>query len=164
MPPMRFIPWRQIALWRCTSCGNCCKDYSVVLKFPEWLRISHTFGSETTVMGLDKLFIKRADDGRCTFLCRHGGAYLCGLQNIKPQACRIWPFKVLPEPRYGEPKQAAFEFAGKQLYIYADGHCSGLRYGEPTREFSSSILREFAEIAMGTCGQQHNSTRRANAF
>jgi Fe-S-cluster containining protein len=161
---MQFIPWRQVAFWRCNSCGNCCKDYSVVLTFPEWLKVSQTFGSEATVMGFDKLFLKRVDNGRCAFLCRYSGSYICGLQSMKPKACRIWPFKVLVEPKYGQPKDAAFTFAGKQLYIYVDNHCSGVRYGAPTWEFISLTLKEFASIALGICGTQHNSTRKSNSI
>ena len=164
MPLVKFVPWRQIAYWRCTSCGSCCKDYSVVLNFPEWLRITQTFGAETTVASLDKLFIKRLDDGSCAFLCRLAGTHLCGLQNMKPNACKIWPFKVLVDPKYGEPSQAAFDFAGKRLYIYADSNCDGLRYGSPTWEFSKLTLKEFAGIALGVCTGQRNSTRNSNSY
>lgn len=161
---LRFIPWRHITNWRCTTCGNCCKLYSVVLSFPEWLNISQKFGAQNTVAGLNNLFLKRTDDGACAFLCRFAGTYLCGLQNIKPNACKIWPFKVLAEPKYGNAKQAAFEFAGKQLYIYADSMCEGLRYGSPSWEFQSLVLKEFAGIALGAYKQQHNTTRRVSLF
>jgi hypothetical protein len=126
---------------------------------PEWLQIAQTFGAQNTVAGQNKLFIKRGFDGTCAFLCRHAGAYLCGLQNMKPNACKIWPFKVLAEPKYGQPDQAAYEVAGKTLYIYADNNCNGLRYGSPTWEFSRVTLKEFAGIALGICSSQHNSTR-----
>jgi len=159
---LQFVPWRQIADWRCTSCGSCCRSYSVVLNFPEWLRITQTFGSENTVIGLNKLFIKRSDDGNCAFLCRLGSSYLCALQSMKPKACMIWPFKLLTEPTYGEQKSALFDFAGKSLYIYADNHCNGLTYGSPSWEFSSLTLREFARIALGCFNVQHNSTRKSN--
>jgi Fe-S-cluster containining protein len=159
MPTIQFVPWRQISHWRCNSCGNCCKDYSVVLNFPEWLRISQNFGAGTTAMNADKLFIKRFYDGSCAFLCRHAGSYLCGLQSMKPDACKLWPFKVLAEPRYGQANQAAFDFGNKRFYVYADSNCCGLKYGTPTWEFSNLTVREFAAIALGTCGAQRNSTR-----
>ncbi len=161
MPPPQFVPWRKISQWRCASCGRCCKDYSVVLNFPEWLAIAHYFGVQTTVSGTDKLFLKRLDDGSCSFLCNFAGNYLCSLQHMKPNACKIWPFKVLADPKYGEPKQAAFNFAGKKLYIYADSNCGGLRYGDPTWEFSTMTLREFVGIALGFCKWQRNSTRHS---
>lgn len=159
MPAMQFVPWRWISHWRCNSCGRCCKDYSVVLSFPEWLNVTRTFGVQTTVTGFDKLFIKRVDDGSCVFLCRFLGNYLCGLQEMKPNACKIWPFKVLTEPKYGAATQAAFDFAGKRLYIYADFNCCGLVYGTPTWEFSKLTLKEFAGIALGVSNPQHDSTR-----
>ena len=161
---MRFVPWRQISKWRCDACGNCCKLYSVVLNFPEWINISRAFGIENTTVGLDKLFLKRVDDGSCVFLCRLAGTYLCGLQNMKPNACKLWPFKVLAEPKYGEAKQAAFNYAGKQLFIYADSMCAGLRYGSPSWDFISLILKEFVGLALGTCKAQHNTTRQGSPF
>jgi Fe-S-cluster containining protein len=159
MPTIQFVPWRQISHWRCNLCGNCCKDYCVVLNFPEWLRISQNFGSGTTAISADKLFIKRCNDGTCAFICRHAGSYLCGLQNMKPDACKLWPFKVLIEPRYGEANQAAFDFGSKKLYVYADSNCCGLRYGSPTWEFTNLTLKEFAAIALGICRAQRSSTR-----
>ncbi len=164
MPLLRFIPWHQIASWRCTACGDCCKEYSVVLNFPEWLTIAQTFGAENVVRGIDKIFIRRMLDGNCAFLCKLADTPLCGLQNMKPNACKLWPFKVLLEPKYGEPKEAAYDYAGKRLYIYADSNCSGIRYGNPTWEFSTLTLREFAEISLGTCRTQRNSTRSSNNY
>jgi Fe-S-cluster containining protein len=159
---MQFVPWRCIADWKCTACGYCCKLYSVVLKFPEWLSIVKTFGVETTVAGIDRLYIKRADDGACAFLCRFGNTYSCGLQHMKPGACKLWPFKVLSEPKYGQANQALFDYGGNKLFIYADSMCSGLRYGSPTWEFSFSTLREFVELALGTRQAQCKTTRNLN--
>jgi len=159
----QFVPWRHISTWRCTSCGNCCKDYSVVLNFPEWLQITQTFGAQTTTASINNLFLKRVDDGSCTFLCKFRGSYLCGLQSMKPKACKIWPFKILGEPKYGDPDHAVFNFAGKNLYIYADTNCHGLRYGNPTWEFSMVTLKEFAGIALGVYNSQRSSTRTRNS-
>jgi Fe-S-cluster containining protein len=164
MPLIKFIPWRQISNWRCIGCGECCKDYSVVLDFPEWLTIAQTFGAENVVRGLDRLFIRRLPDGRCAFLCQLAGLPLCGLQNMKPNACKLWPFKVLTEPRYGDENQAVFEYIGKRLYIYADSNCAGLKYGSPNWEFSALTLREFADIALGTCRLQRKSTRGSSGY
>jgi Fe-S-cluster containining protein len=161
---LSFVPWRQIANWRCTACGNCCKLYSVVLNFPEWLTISQTFGVQNTVAGFDKLFLKRADNGFCVFLCRFRGKYMCGLQKIKPVACKIWPFKVLAWPKYGDAAQAEFEFAGEKLYIYADSLCEGVRYGSPSWEFQFLVLKEFAGLALKSCNIQHNTTRHRSFF
>ena len=156
---MQFVPWQTVADWQCKACGYCCKLYSVVLGFPEWLRLSKTFGSETTVAGLDRFYIKRASDGTCTFLCNNSRNYFCGLQGMKPEACKIWPFKILSEPKYGEEKQAAFNFLGNNLYIYADTLCNGLRYGTPTWEFRYTTLKEFTELALGLRRVQYKTTR-----
>jgi len=155
---MQFVPWRCIANWKCTACGYCCKLYSVALNFPEWLKIVKTFGVETTVAGLDRLYIKRVDDGSCAFLCRFANTYFCGLQHMKPGACKLWPFKVLTEPKYGEASQALFDYGGRKFFIYADAMCPGLRYGSPTWEFNFPTLREFVELALGTREVQCKTT------
>jgi len=77
---------------------------------------------------------------------------------MKPTACKLWPFKVLSEPKYGQARQAAFNYGGKKLFIYADAMCPGLRYGRPTWEFSYLTLREFAELALGTRQTQSKTT------
>ncbi len=160
---MQFVPWQNVSDWRCRACGYCCKLYSVVLGFPEWLRLAKTFGTETTVTGLDHFYIKRASDGSCAFLCNNSQNYYCGLQTMKPEACKIWPFKVLAEPKYGEPNQAAFDYMGQRLYVYADTMCSGLRYGTPTWDFRYTTVKEFAEIALGLRQVQYKSTRPVQA-
>jgi len=156
---VHFVPWQNIADWHCKACGICCKLYSVVLAFPEWLRITKTFGLDTTVAGLDRFYIKRATDGSCAFLCNTSHNYFCGLQSMKPEACKLWPFKVLSEPKYGEPNQAAFDYRGNKLYIYADTMCNGLRYGAPTWDFRYTTVREFAELALGVRQVQYKTTR-----
>jgi Fe-S-cluster containining protein len=156
---MQFVPWQNIADWHCKGCGHCCKLYSVVLNFPEWLQLTKTFGVETTVADLSRFYIKRAGDGSCTFLSKDANNYYCGLQNMKPEACKIWPFKVSTEPKYGEEKLAAYDYRGVRLYVYGDTMCSGLRYGTPTWDFQHTTVREFAEIALGVRDVQFKSTR-----
>jgi hypothetical protein len=81
---------------------------------------------------------------------------------MKPAACKIWPFKILSEPKYGEEKQAAFNYMGNTLYIYADTMCSGLRFGAPTWEFRYTTLKEFTELALGLRQVQYKTTRSAD--
>lgn len=156
---MQFVPWQSIGDWRCRGCGYCCKLYSVVLGFPEWLHLTKTFGSETTEAGLDRFFIKRSSDGSCAFLCSNQLNYFCGLQKMKPNSCKIWPFKVLAESKYGEENQAAYVYCGNRLYVYVDTMCTGLRYGTPTWEFRNTTVREFTELALGLRQVQHKTTR-----
>jgi Fe-S-cluster containining protein len=162
IPQMQFVPWRNIADWHCKACGYCCKLYSVVLNFHEWLRLTKTYGVETTLSGLDRFFIQRAGDGSCTFLCHDTNNYFCGLQNIKPEACKIWPFKVLTEPKYGEENLAAYDYRGLRFYVYGDDMCSGLRYGTPTWDFQHTTVKEFAELALGVRDAQSKTTRAAS--
>lgn len=159
---MQFVPWQNIADWHCKACGYCCKLYTVVINFKEWLNIVNRFGADTTIAGLDKMYIKRCSDGSCSFLCNTSNNYYCGLQQMKPEACKIWPFKVLSEPKYGQPNQAVFDYGKMRLYIYADVMCSGLRYGTPTWDFQYSKLKEFTEISLGLRQIQYKTTRPPN--
>jgi len=157
---MQFVPWQNIADWHCIACGDCCKLYSVVISFNEWVSIAKMFGVETTVASPDRLYIKRVSDGSCAFLCRNANIYCCGLQNTKPQACKLWPFKVLSEPKYGEANRAAYDYGGMRLYVYGDNLCSGLREGEPTWDFRNTKVKEFAELALGLRNAQSRTTRQ----
>ena len=161
---MQFVPWRRVADWRCINCGQCCRLYSVVIDTDEWLQIAKSFGMSQTVSGLDKLFIKRAGDGSCTFLCNLLGSYWCGLQHMKPRACQLWPFKVLNTPKYGLPNEAAFCFSQNRLFVYVDSMCNGVRYGAPTWEFASRTIMEFIEIASGVRSVQVRTTGKVGVF
>lgn len=155
---MQFIPWRHLADWRCIACGDCCKLYSVVINFHEWLRIVKSFGVEQTSSGLDKLLIKRRGDGSCAFLGNFSNTYSCGIQYMKPKACQIWPFKILAQPRFGCMNDAIYHYGKDSVFIYADSMCNGLRYGMPAWEFANHTLKEFVEIAMGLRNNQRKTT------
>ena len=157
---MQFVPWRSVADWKCIMCGDCCKIYSVVINFHEWLKIVKNYGIEHTASDLDKLFISRRNDGSCAFLNSGSNSCICGLQlqHMKPKACQLWPFKILSKPRFGYTNQAAYPFSEKQVFIYADSMCNGLRFGTPTLEFANSTLKEFVEIACGFSSGQFKTT------
>jgi len=155
---MQFIPWQYVADWKCISCGTCCRLYSVVIDFREWLGIIKNYGIEHTVSGLDKLFINRRTDGSCFFLKNCSNICLCELQHMKPRACQLWPFKVLPRPQYGSASDALYVYHGKPVFIYADPMCRGLKLGKPTLEFANYTVGEFVEIAAGIRGQQFRTT------
>lgn len=155
---MQYVPWRRIANWKCTSCGDCCRLYSVVINFQEWLGIVSNYGAECTVSGANKLFINRKNDGSCAFLNNGSRIGLCGLQHMKPRACQLWPFKVSSEPHYGYQNEALYFYYGKPLFVYADPMCKGLTVGKPTLEFVSLILPEFVEIAAGIRTNQFRTT------
>ncbi len=155
---MRFVPWKYVADWKCTGCGDCCRLYSVVLNFHEWLSIVKNYGAEHTASSLNELLIRRKEDGSCTFLCRLPNTHACGLQHMKPKACQLWPFKIHANPRFGFANEAKWHYGGKDLFVYADSMCSGLRYGSPSWEFNYT-LQEFVEIAAGLRNQQYRTTR-----
>lgn len=155
---MQFAPWRYIADWKCIACGECCKLYSVVLNFHEWLKIVKKYGVEQTASGLDKLYIKRKDDGSCAFLCQFSNTYMCGLQNMKPQACKLWPFKILTKPKFGNANEAAYDYGGSTFFVYADSMCNGLIYGKPKWEFANLTLKELIQIALGVRSEQYKTT------
>ena len=160
---MMFVPWQFLADWKCNQCGTCCRHYSVVLNLQEWLRIIGTYSIDLTASDLTRLYIKRKNDGTCSFLCDWANSNLCGLQHMKPEACKLWPFKVFSKPEYGYAKQAAYTYGGRTLFVYADSNCRGLRYGRPKWDFANLTLKEFTEIALGVRNWQIKSTSRINA-
>lgn len=78
---------------------------------------------------------------------------------MKPQACKLWPFRVVAYPRYGEENQAVYMYGGARIYIYADTKCNGLKYGSPTWNFQNVTVKELAEIALGIRSAQQKTTR-----
>ena len=160
---MLLVPWQFIADWKCEKCGICCQYYSVVLNFREWLRITQIYGVALTASDLTLLYLRRKNDGSCSFLHQLANFNFCGLQNMKPKACKLWPFKVFDKPKYGYPKEAAYTYGKKRLFLYADSNCQGLRYGQPTKEFANFTLKEFTEIALGIRNFQIKSTAKINA-
>jgi Fe-S-cluster containining protein len=161
---MQFIPWQYIFDWKCNACGRCCKDYSVVLNFPEWLSIVKNYGVDKTASGLSKLFIKRRSDGSCIFLQDLSNVHLCGLQYMKPKACKLWPFKILSRPEFGYANESSYQYGGSELFIYVDSSCSGVRYGRPSLEFADQTLREFTEIALELRRRQFKTTANVSLF
>ncbi|MCD6465851.1 YkgJ family cysteine cluster protein [Candidatus Bathyarchaeota archaeon] len=156
---MGFVPWSHINSWRCNGCGLCCKEFEVVLTFKEWLKITKTYGVGVTRTGLNKFFMGKRPDGSCIFLYRApDGRWLCGLQENKPLACKLWPFKVLSKPKYGNPRDAAFEYGGQRFYVYVDSFCPGITWGTPSTELVYKVIPEFIEIALGIRQTQLYST------
>lgn len=153
-------PWSFVESWRCIACGICCRGYQVVLRFNEWVNLIRKYGIGVTQPGVSKFFLGKKGDGTCVFLSTAFNTWLCGLQNMKPKACKIWPFKVLTRPRYGRFKDAEYRYRNKTLYVYVDPACIGLRWGKPTREFVYQTLPEFIEITLGLSARQTFSTSR----
>jgi len=152
------IPWSYVHSWSCNGCGLCCREFDVVLKFNEWLKIIQAYGIGVTKAGLNRFYIGKKDDGSCIFSYRYLGRWLCGLQRTKPMACKLWPFKVVDKPAYGKPKFASFNYNGRHFFVYIDPVCPEIRWGNPTPEVIYRVIPEFIEIALGLREKQVYST------
>jgi hypothetical protein len=152
------VSWRRIKSWKCIECGMCCRDYHVVLNIHEWIKIVRNFGVERTIYSGSKLLLGKKNDGSCCFLnCRGDNCY-CGLQYMKPLACKIWPFKIFDHPKFGNSTEAFYRFRERNFFIYVDPACKGLSWGPPTSEFKYKSLPEFIDVAVGIRKKQMYST------
>jgi len=144
--------------WRCTGCGLCCRGFEVCLKFNEWLSLVRTYGVGVTKAGLDKFYLQKKADGSCLFLSRARGGWFCGLQNMKPTACKLWPFKVLDRAKYGRAREALYDYKGRRFYVYVDPFCPEIGWGKPAPETVRNVIPEFIDIALGRREKQFYST------
>jgi len=155
---MNPVPWSHVNSWHCSCCGLCCKDFEVVLQFDEWLNLIRKYGVGVTKTGLNRFFLGKKDDGTCMFLYNSFGRWFCGLQNTKPMACRLWPIKVVNRPKYGFANEAAFNYNGRQLFVYIDPSCPEISFGRPSQRMTYHVIPEFIEIALGSREKQMYST------
>ena len=155
MPP---VPWRYVESWSCLACGGCCKGFDVALRFDEWVNVVRTYGAGLTEPRIDRLYLSKKADGTCVFLFSFHDRQLCGLQHMKPKACKLWPFKIYVKPRYCRPNEAVFTAWKKKFFIYVDSLCRGIRWGSPKKEFAQDTLPEFIEIGLGLREKQQYST------
>lgn len=153
---MVAVPWRHVESWSCLACGRCCTGYDVALKFDEWIKVIQTFGPGFTEPRVDQLYLQKRCDGTRVFLNKFFDHYVCGLQTMKPRACKLWPFRIYDKPKYGRPNEAVFTQWGKNFYV--DPYCLGVRWGIPTPEFTQHTLLEFIEIALDLREKQQYST------
>jgi hypothetical protein len=157
---MEPIPWRRVKSWNCITCGICCKEFDVALGYKEWTNIIRNFGVGAIKPSVTRLCLGKKGDGTCVFLYYSFGSWLCGLQLDKPRACKLWPFKVLLQPKYGRGSEAIYRFREKDFFLYVDPSCLGLTWGTPTKRFMYETLPEFIEIALGIREKQFYSTCR----
>jgi len=155
---MTPVPWSWVRSWYCSNCGLCCREFEVVLRFDEWLRMVQRYGVGVTKAGLDKFYMGKKDDRTCLFLYNSLGRWFCGLQHMKPVACRLWPFKISNRPTYGRPKEAVFNYGEKQVFVYIDPICPEIAWGQPSPQMLYRVIPELVEIAMGIREKQVYST------
>ena len=157
---MTNVPWKYVQGWNCVACGMCCKGYQVVLGFNEWVNITRKFGIGVTHPDINRFYLGKKGDGSCIFLNRFFNTWFCGLQNMKPKACKLWPFKVYSKPKFGKSNEALYKFGDRNFFIYIDSICVGIRWGPPSKELAYKILPEIVEIALGLRKKQNYSTSR----
>lgn len=157
---MNPVAWRNVKSWGCVGCGMCCKDYHVVLNFSEWVSIIKKYGEGAVARAPGKLLLGKRNNGSCCFLNLLGDTPSCGLQHAKPLACKIWPFKVFNEPKFGHGREALYAYLGRDFYVYVDPACTGLHLGKPTTDFKYKILPEFIDVALGLRQNQYYSTSK----
>lgn len=152
------IPWMYVKSWSCITCNRCCKGFNVILSFNEWINIVRTYGVGTTVPSINQIQLKKKADSTCVFLYKYFDRWLCGLQHMKPKACKLWPFRILKTPKYGRAQKAIFTRWNKDFFIYVDPICPGIKWGTPTWELIHKTLPEFLEIGIGVREKQLFST------
>jgi len=132
----------------------------VVLGFNEWVDIIRKYGVGVTQPSVSKFYLGKKDDGTCIFLTKFYDTWLCGLQDMKPKACKLWPFKVLSRPGFGRPNEAGYKYRDRDFFVYVDPACIGIRWGPPTQGLTHKTIPELVEIALGLREKQLYSTSR----
>ncbi|MEM4529160.1 MAG: YkgJ family cysteine cluster protein [Candidatus Methanomethylicaceae archaeon] len=151
---MHLIPWSYVKNWICIACGNCCKKYRVPLSSYEAIRIANIFGYEYLELSLKCYYLRKKQDGSCIFQINN----ICGIQDIKPLACKLWPMIIHEKPRYEYKEEAEYEYKGQKFYVYLDSYCRGITYGKPLPFFEKYIIPEFIEISLKSREKQVFST------
>jgi Fe-S-cluster containining protein len=130
----------------------------VVLRFSEWLNLVRSYGIGVTRTNLQNFSIQKKRDGSCFFSYFFNGRWSCGLQNMKPMACKLWPFKIVGRPKYGRSNEAFFSHNKEKFFVYIDSFCPEIKWGPPTDNISKKLIPEFIEIALGKKKKQKYST------
>ncbi len=156
---MKIVPWSYVKSWSCLGCGEiCCTSSIIPLTVKEWLRIVQNFGFECAEPGLTGFYLKKTVENKCIFQYEFMGKHLCAIQEIKPKACKLWPFKIYRKPKYGLAWESSFQYGGETFYIYLDSTCRGIVYGKPSQTFIKKVIPEFIEIALDQRNEQVYST------
>lgn len=157
---MAYIPWRHIASWSCTSCGLCCMRFAVFLTKAESDQMVAHFGRKVVLEHHSGPRLGKMGR-RCFFQRWTDETSSCLLQNadLKPSACRIFPFLASPKPlRDTHAKESFFTVGDQELYIYANSRCPSLVLGKPTAYLTEKVLPEIAEIAISGRRRQQYTT------
>jgi Fe-S-cluster containining protein len=155
------MPWRAVKSWGCVRCGECCR-LTVQLTVREWLDLTRRYGNLIIEQMLGGFYLRKTVDNQCPFLAKTRYGWLCNLQrrDAKPLACRMWPFKLLDNPKYGRANDAYFDYRNQHYFIYVVPNCPGVTLGLPSEGFIQKTLPEIVDIRMGLQRTQHFSTAR----
>ncbi|MEM2842258.1 MAG: YkgJ family cysteine cluster protein [Candidatus Bathyarchaeia archaeon] len=151
-----LIPWRKVSFWLCSACGKCCIKFNVPLTITEYAKIMNRFGDAVIELDFGKAYLKKNPaTGRCIFQKWRNGKWICGIQEIKPLACKLWPFIILNKPKMDE---ALFTYIGEKFYIYLDKHCPEVKIGKPTNYLTNKVLPEIVKLSLNEKFKQVYST------
>jgi len=152
-----LVPWRKVKDWLCVACGDCCREFRVPLRTYEAVRLANLFGYGSLELGLRGYRLRKRPDGRCVFQVYREGRWICGIQGLKPLACKLWPFFISEEPQDFKD-EAEYEFEGRRFYVYVNTSCRGVVYGKPSDFFAKKVIPEFIELSLGLRREQRLST------
>lgn len=156
---MKLVPWSHIKSWACLGCGECCK-LTVQVTTKEWLNLTSLYGPGLVEQNIEGFWLRKTLDNSCPFLYRFPERRVCGLQPMKPLACKLWPFRICDTAKYGMHDESLFKYKNENLYIYGYPQCPGFSYGKPTEQFMLKTLQEFIAIRLGLMREQFYSTSR----
>ena len=154
---MPLVPWRRVENWLCVACGDCCREFRVPLRAYEAVKLANLFGYGCLELGLRGYRLRKGPDGRCVFQVYKGGRWICGIQSIKPLACKLWPFFISDKPQDSKD-EAEYEFKGYMFYVYVNPFCRGVVYGRPSHVFAKKVIPEIIELSLGLRMEQSLST------
>lgn len=155
---MRLISWKKVKSWKCLACGECCKCFNIPLKSNEYTRMLKIFGCEIFNFNITpvKIFLTRKENGRCIFQHHTYGKWLCGIQQIKPIVCKLFPFSITKSSN----KKALYIYKGKIYNIYLERSCKGIRLGKPSSEFIYKMIPQAIEESLNPEKSHHILTSK----
>lgn len=153
---MSCVPWRLVKSWRCLSCGSCCRRYVVNLTWEEYRKIIKFWPGKVRIKD-NKPYLGRKTEGDCEFLSGN----LCYLQmlDMKPLACKVWPFIVLLKPdKMDKNFDGLYQTTSKEYFVYLNPRCLGINKGNPV-DFKRTI-DEVINLWNGLKKEQYYSTNK----
>ncbi len=143
---MRFVSWKKVKSWHCIACGECCKKFNVPLKPSEYVKISRLFNGKVFNFNVKpgRVYIRRKNNKKCIFQYKKFARWLCRIQNIKPIACKIFPFLISKSKN----KEALYKYKGVSYNVYLDTTCISIELGEPSINFIYKTIPKALELSL----------------